>query len=250
MEAGPPEDSVGCDLGIDEFGDLTLVVGDSGKPVRLRASSKILGLASPVWNAMLYGGFQEQSATEIPLPDDNAGLLLVVLRIAHLKFNQVPYYLDSSTLQGLAVLCDKYDMVGLLRPFLHNWARLSLEYEHTHGWTLRTILALDGAENWLTIAWTFGLTEPFKAALENLVLNARIDESCQRPSTRTASQEQQYITVKGMRLAQRNYPANLIGECQHARQFMLWFGIFWSHSHKRISTSAFPPCGCLANIPW
>jgi hypothetical protein len=53
--------------------------------------------------------------------------MLLALRIAHLRFNELPkkgsLYLDP--LVNLAVICDKYDLVHIVRPsrYHSDWAR-------------------------------------------------------------------------------------------------------------------------------
>jgi hypothetical protein len=52
--------------------------------------------------------------------------MLLVLRIAHLQFKEIPQGngLTIDALLSLAVVCDKYDLVSMVRPFLdlHCWA--------------------------------------------------------------------------------------------------------------------------------
>jgi hypothetical protein len=56
----------------------------------------------------------------MPLPDDDEMALLVVLRAAHLQFHQLPPAspMPFHRLLNLAVVCEKYDTMKVVRPFL------------------------------------------------------------------------------------------------------------------------------------
>lgn len=69
-------------------GDLMLLVGKN--PVHpFLVSRTVLTSTSPVFSAMLTGNFSEATKKEIDLEDNDAGALLTVLRIAHLRFHEV-----------------------------------------------------------------------------------------------------------------------------------------------------------------
>lgn len=106
-------------------GDLTLVAGEQG--IRFRASSQALVLVSSAWERKINGPFSEKSSQHgadgwvMPLPEDNPDALRIALRVIHYKFDAVPTSLSLDTVFHLTVLCDKYDMVGLLKPFWLGW---------------------------------------------------------------------------------------------------------------------------------
>ena len=85
-------------------------------------SSAVLRIASPVWRAMFdpQGPFMDTQHSlthgEMELPEDNADALLCVLRIAHLQFRRIPETLDYAELLEVAIICDKYDTVSIVRP--------------------------------------------------------------------------------------------------------------------------------------
>ena len=85
-------------------------------------SSAVMRIASPVWKTMFdpQGPFMDTQRSfshgEMDLPEDDADALLCVLRIAHLQFRSIPETLDYAQLFNLAIICDKYDTVAVVRP--------------------------------------------------------------------------------------------------------------------------------------
>jgi hypothetical protein len=51
---------------------------------------------------------------EVDFQDDNGEALLLLLRIAHLHYNDIPTTLAYKTLLDIAVLCDHYSCVELV----------------------------------------------------------------------------------------------------------------------------------------
>ena len=164
---------------LDDLSDLTLVLGtededgdtetDSTGSVdsvqRVKVSSSVLRLASPVWKSMFNpsGHFLESTAKEVSFPDDDPAALLVVLRIAHLRFKEVPDKLSFKKLVSVAVICDKYDTVSVVRPFLSKWTGSDMKIS-------------PGKEEWIFIAWTFGYKDAFTSGVQELVRKATIDD--------------------------------------------------------------------------
>ena len=85
-------------------------------------SSAVMRIASPVWRTMFdpQGPFMDTQRSfthgEMDLPEDDADALLCILRIAHLQFRKLPETLDYAELLNLAIICDKYDTVAVVRP--------------------------------------------------------------------------------------------------------------------------------------
>jgi hypothetical protein len=52
---------------------------------------------------------------------DDSDALLVLLRIAHMKFRKIPASLSYDGLVNLAILCDQIDCADLIRPWFKNW---------------------------------------------------------------------------------------------------------------------------------
>ena len=163
---------------LDDFSDITLVVGTEdeggddetgstgsvGNVQRVKVSSSVLRLASPVWKSMFNpsGHFLESTAKEVSFPDDDPAALLVVLRIAHLRFKEVPDKLSFKELVSVAVICDKYDTVSVVRPFLSRWTGPEMKIS-------------PGEEEWIFIAWTFGYEDAFTSGVQELVRKVAID---------------------------------------------------------------------------
>jgi hypothetical protein len=109
--------------------------------IRLKVSSKHLTLASPVFKALLRGGFAESrdldagSPAEVHLPDDNAVALWLLLYILHGQLTRLPRKLNLTTLTQIAVLVDKYELHEATEKITDEWfarskKRSTAEYEH------------------------------------------------------------------------------------------------------------------------
>ncbi|KAH6675915.1 hypothetical protein B0J14DRAFT_587588 [Halenospora varia] len=90
--------------------------------------------------------------------------LLVLLNIAHLRFRIVPEKLGYRELLGVAILCDQYDCVELVRPWLGTWTC----YEAIQCFVV-------GHEQWLFIAWVFGREDTFSRLSSALVRSLAVD---------------------------------------------------------------------------
>ena len=152
-------------------GDVRLVVGKAGgiqQPIQ--ASKTVMSLASPVWKAMFSRVWAEHEASEIPLPDDDIEATLLVLRIAHLQFQDLPKKskLTLSRLLDLAVICDKYDLVRLVHPFLdlNQWAQ---------PWFPIGTVGAQYKPELLFIAWTFGYSREFELLAKHFVTHLRVE---------------------------------------------------------------------------
>lgn len=107
-------------------GDLMLVVGeDFGPAHRFRVSRDTMCMASPVWRAMLSrdGQFSEASQKEVTFGVDDPEALLLILQIAHLEFSEALQKINLQKLVDVAILCDKYDTVAMVRPFIPGWVQ-------------------------------------------------------------------------------------------------------------------------------
>jgi len=155
---------------LHDGGDALLLIGPEECPRAVRASKMVMSLASPVWKAMFERRqWSESTATDIPFPDDDADAMLIVLRIAHLRFKEIPSKggLSLEDLFQVAIICDKYDTVGLVRPFMD-----------LHGWTENLVPDIESRTrcdpSWSFIAWTFGYDHSFDALVRHLALTVSL----------------------------------------------------------------------------
>lgn len=154
-------------------------------------SSKVMCLASPVWRIMLdpRGHFTEANPSngEISFEDDDHKALSILLDIAHMRFLKVPQSLKYEQLLEVSILCDKYDIVTLVRPWLPKWLE-----------GLKDLPDRAGFEEWLFIAWVFGDSSTFMRVALRLVLEIKI------------SSAGELTTAKGVVLG-TNMPPGVVG---------------------------------------
>ncbi|KAF2097432.1 hypothetical protein NA57DRAFT_77690 [Rhizodiscina lignyota] len=119
------------DITFDPAGNLFLLVGfqEDGSHVRMLVSKKAMSLASSKWAKMMKDNDKSDDTQfsffpDIAMPDDDVNALVVLLNIAHLKFDDVSFHLPFNTLVNVAVLCDKYNMVHLVRHFKGHWIKI------------------------------------------------------------------------------------------------------------------------------
>ena len=167
---------------IDAAGDLNLLAQHGLDWVTFQVSSKAMSLASPVWRAMLdpNGPFRESQSetTEIAFPDDDASGLLILLLVAHLCFQDLPQKLSFSQLLDVCTLCDKYDCIALVHPWISGWVAPRID-----------LACQDYYEEWLFIAWTIGDEAAFERTGRSLILRAKTLESGELDNERLDSME-------------------------------------------------------------
>ncbi|CAK7274998.1 hypothetical protein SEPCBS119000_006459 [Sporothrix epigloea] len=144
-------------------GDVVLVVGPSGK--KLRVHSLFIANASPVFNAMLGPNFAEgqqlkkSGLTEVVLPDDDAEAMELILKVIHGCNDTVPEKLTPDELVAVAVAADKYDCVGSLTFAMQIWL---------------SCMSMTDPENLWAVAMTalvFRRQKAFAEATSALILN-------------------------------------------------------------------------------
>jgi hypothetical protein len=173
-----------------EPSDVRLKVNYKSEVIIAHVSSSAISFASPVWKKFMFPPWKPSTAKKTPdtdsdsMPDakkskladekdkDTNGLLveevdfseddgeslLILLRVAHLRFHENPTTLPYQTLLNVAVLCDQYQCINLVRPWLPQW--LANEEESSLKF---------GQENWLFIAWVFGREKVFKELAVKIV---------------------------------------------------------------------------------
>ena len=147
---------------LDPSGDLTVHVALDEQQKTFIVSSKAMCLSSPVWRAMLdpRGHFKESSAGEVCFPEDDSESLLLILRIVHFQFQRIPNSLTWNQLLGITELCDKYDIVTLVRPWLPNWLEKWRHLADTAGYEA----------NWVFIAWVYGDNATFERIIKRVAM--------------------------------------------------------------------------------
>lgn len=172
---------------VSPIGDLRLIV--DSKQSRKRAwgkdqvkpatktfivSSVVLCHASAVWKTMLgpEGHFKEADTSvgtrEVHFAEDDGDALLLLLRIAHLEFAELPATLTYEQLLDVAILCDKYDVLRLVRPWSAKWE---------DSW--KPSACDSGHEESLFIAWTFGDVETYTKVTRLLVTESTSNDAGQ-----------------------------------------------------------------------
>lgn len=153
--------------------DLTLVVGQQKERI-LVSRDVVVDICKP-WEAMLTR-FIEASKSEVELPDDDPTAVTIVCTIAHLKFHDLPLTLTINELSGLATLCDKYDTIAMVGPFIHDcvtpWffgAANKLEDKYLD----------DGNEKFVWIGWVFGYVSEFCTLTDALRRRVSVNEKGQ-----------------------------------------------------------------------
>ena len=117
---------------LDPSGDLTIIAKNRDETVTrsFTVSTKALCLASPHWNSMLNPlrpwARQNPDQDTFTLEEDDPDALVIILRIAHLQFEQVPRSIGYSHLLEIAIICDKYDTIKLVGPWYKVYTSLIL----------------------------------------------------------------------------------------------------------------------------
>ncbi|KAF7197546.1 hypothetical protein HII31_01049, partial [Pseudocercospora fuligena] len=105
-------------LDIAADGDVVLICAASEKAeisYRLRVSSAVLNLASPVFKALLSPKFREGNAlaangyVEVPLPDDAAEPMIMMLKALHFDPDIMKHIPESLEILTTSISADKYD---------------------------------------------------------------------------------------------------------------------------------------------
>ncbi|KAK0108249.1 hypothetical protein ONS95_003067 [Cadophora gregata] len=141
--------------------------------IRMQVSSKHLGLASPVFKAMLGHGFKEGEAfradgkVEIPLPDDDAAAMTILLAIMHGRGRRVPREVSLPQLALLSIVIDKYQAQEIAEIYTDIWInRLSNKFDHIlFDYESDSSIVL----MWLTISWVFLKADLFQRATKFLI---------------------------------------------------------------------------------
>lgn len=150
---------------------MSVAVTWNGERVVIKVSSHALCHASPVWKKFVHPPFPTISGDTngphvIDFTEDDSRVLFILFRIAHLQFKDIPLLLEYRDLLQMAVLCDQYDCIPLVIPWLKKW----LENKYSES-------KKSGQEGWLFIAWVFGIEEVFQDLAGDMYLRSSISMS-------------------------------------------------------------------------
>ncbi|KAI1264737.1 hypothetical protein F5Y18DRAFT_389903 [Xylariaceae sp. FL1019] len=159
---------------IDPDGDLELLVGhEAGWPMHhFIVCSKALARSSPVFKAMLYGGFSEAKNNQNPanawvveLAEDDPYAMEMLLSTIHGNFDTAPVLTalgengDIDCLYELTALVDKYDLMNQLRPWTHEFIQPHL---NAYAKTKQRFQTSDEALKYLWVAYVIGDQDLFR----------------------------------------------------------------------------------------
>jgi hypothetical protein len=117
-------------------GDVILQLGKVGVGEGVRnilVASMVLSLASPVFANMFDGRFSEgqnlspNSPRIVPLPDDDPESIIIICKICHIQTSNLPVKLTATAFSKLALVCNKYDCVDLVRAWAMIWVAALLD---------------------------------------------------------------------------------------------------------------------------
>ncbi|PVH73885.1 hypothetical protein DL98DRAFT_519605 [Cadophora sp. DSE1049] len=153
-------------------GDTKILVTYKGDKIEGLVSSHALSMASPVWKNFIYPPWNTQNAggdngaadgtKSIDCSEDDGEALLVLMNIVHLKFVSVPKKPTLDALVQVAQLCEQYQCVSIVAPWVNLW---------------KTNCPLTrGPHELLFVSWTFGWGDTFKILAHVLVQCITISE--------------------------------------------------------------------------
>lgn len=127
----------------------------------------------------------------LTLEDDNPEALGVILLALHCQNTLVPKTVTFQNLVDLAIICDKYDCAAGVSLWVDIWKK---------DWTSSALKP--GYEQWLFIAWTFGIQDVFTNLSKKLIL-----EGLYSPEDSTL-----FVTKEGFCLDEMLVPEKVMGQ--------------------------------------
>ncbi|KAH8717001.1 hypothetical protein GQ44DRAFT_829670 [Phaeosphaeriaceae sp. PMI808] len=123
-----PEEVKPSHIDIDKRGDILLNVGkDDATSTTLLVSSRVLSLASKVFEAMFNTGFAESQGLSsglprhVSLPDDDIASMVLLCKVVHMQTSDISATMSVPSLAKFAFVCDKYDCTNAVRPWGIVW---------------------------------------------------------------------------------------------------------------------------------
>ena len=159
--------------------DRHLIVG-TGRKVTFAVCASSMSKGSPVLKHMFRSpdanaaySWPDPDKTEFELDEDDPDAFRVVLLAIHLRFNDLGErnISDIGTLSSLAVLCDKYDVAHLVKPWVQSWIRQAAESS-----TPSEDLVDDCTTPWLNVAYVFRVENILKKTIRCIGRNIQFEE--------------------------------------------------------------------------
>jgi hypothetical protein len=147
-----------------------------------QASSRVRSIFYRVSEPFTYDG---QSGAHLDISQEwDPAALLVILQIAHFRFDEIPVAIpDVYFLGKLVVIADYLDCLEILTPFAERWisylkgpwnldsATLPDDYHIPRHFA--DVTSVREATIWVYVCWRLALDEPLKKATISLVVNAK-----------------------------------------------------------------------------
>ncbi|CAP65510.1 uncharacterized protein PODANS_6_10060 [Podospora anserina S mat+] len=154
---------------IDEDGDLVLHVGPTSNLRAFKIDSSTLRRTSEVFRAWICRWRTDKPSDSqwvFDLPEDNPASLKTILHIVHGQFDQATKTMaesDGSMLYELLVLCDKYNMAYMIKPWANAWLNRTIKdtQDKPSYWKLAFI------------AWELGRYDLFTESCQNIILTSQ-----------------------------------------------------------------------------
>ncbi|KAE8447180.1 hypothetical protein EG329_011011 [Mollisiaceae sp. DMI_Dod_QoI] len=174
-------------------GDVTIQVTYHGEAIMGTVFSTAMATASSVWKKFIYPPWAQtpqnpDSVNQVRIPpkpalcappidkldfrEDDGDALLVLLRIAHLQFKHITSRPDAALFHGVLELCDLYDCVELIKPWIGDWMIKNPCYGRR----------VD--PRWLFSSWILGMPDKFEIAARSIVLAIDADGEMVRDGMR------------------------------------------------------------------
>ena len=134
---------------------------------RIQVSARHLTLCSPYFKSRLTGPWKEgteyleKGYIEIPVEDCRIEVLLILLRVIHCQYYQVPKDISLEMLAQITSLVDYYDCKEAVDVLAERWIN-GLDKNIPKSYTQDVIL-------WVWISWYFRLPVEFKQATSTLM---------------------------------------------------------------------------------
>ncbi len=163
------------------YGDLCFLMGTGDKARKYCMALSLLSSLSPVFHVVLTDGFSERTQLSLPpeeqdgiwFRDDDSLAMKILFDLVHRRTTEMPD-LTATEIENLAVLIDKYQFSGTLKP----WASKLL------GTTEGLAHSFPSAVKRLCLSYAFDEHKEFLAAARCVlwdyskcdIINAKVDE--------------------------------------------------------------------------